>query len=298
MGMRAMMLVLGVGLCAVSFVPSVWAADEHTAEAAEAGSPSEVTPLDVEQLRSAVAAEPDSELREAMQEQLELLESGQLDLERELALGAPELGTPAGGAPDLISPPVNGDTSHMPSSMTPELREQLFNVYEQVAAGGLSEQEARTQAEGILREHGVDPSEMGGPEHDREFGEQQYKEAFERMSPEALEHMSPEAREQMEQYREQAEQYREQAEQYREQMEQNYSAPEHEFEAMTHEYEATTHEYETPTHEYEATTHEYEAPEPMDAPEGAQEAPEYDAPEQPEFNAPEGGQHEYQPPQP
>ena len=293
MGMRIMMQVLGVGLCSLLLVPSAWAADEQTAEAAQIDATPEMT---LEHLRTTIEAEADPELRAAMEEQLELLESGELSLERDLALGAPPsevLGNTTGGLPpDLIGPPVDGGTANMPSYMTPELREQLFNVYDQVGAGELSEGEARTQAEGILREHGIDPRELGGPEHDREFGEQQYKEAFERMSPEALEHMSPEAREQMEQYREQAEQYREQAEQYREQMgterefetmTHEYETQSREFETPTREYEASTREYEAPTHEYEAPTHEYEAPEPMDAPEH-------------EFEMPEGEQHEYQEP--
>lgn len=248
MGRQAMMLALSVGLWTLSFVPSVWAADEPTAEAAEVGSPTGTTPLDVDQLRAAIATEPDPELREAMQEQLELLESGQLDLDRELALGAPELGAP-GGAPELIGPPVDGNPSTMPDYMTPELREQLFNVYDQVAAGGLSEQDARAQAEAILREHGIDPREVG-PGHDREFDEHM-REQFEQMSPEA---------------REQMEQYREQMESYREQMEHEFHAPEHEMESMTREYEA-------PLREQEASF----------------EAPEQPQVEPPEGMHPEGG---------
>lgn len=321
MGMRWMLGLFGASVCSCLLIcPSVRAADEETAEAAPV-SPTDATREHILQEIETVR-QTDPELAATMEEQLELYEAGELDLRapelgagestgtQTLAMGEGSLqGGGLPGGPQFVGPPVEGDAGTMPSYMTPELREQLFNVYDQAAAGGLSEQEARTQAEAILQEHGIDPQEVG-PGHEREFNQ------------EALEHMSPEAREQFEQYREQMDQSREQGEQYREQMEHNYyGAPEHEFETMTHEseataheyesptqeyeattheyeapaheYEATAHEYETPAHEYEAPTHEYETPEPMEAP----DQPEVDAPEGQQYEAPEG-EHEYQPPQP
>ncbi|MBI4353816.1 MAG: hypothetical protein HY595_01125, partial [Candidatus Omnitrophica bacterium] len=74
-----------VGLTAVFFLllslvivaPLVHAVDEPSAEAAEASAPE----MSLEHMRAEIAAEEDPELRAAMEEQLDLIESGQLDLQ-------------------------------------------------------------------------------------------------------------------------------------------------------------------------------------------------------------------------
>jgi hypothetical protein len=338
-------LIFLIGLVTVAAAPSAWAAPEDAAaEAAQVQTP-EAADMTLDHLRQAIAAETDPELRREMEEQLGLFESGQLDLTgRELALGAPTEapgatgantlptegilpGTgpvPGGGqlgAPDVIGPPVE-DQANMPEYMTPALREQLFNVYDQVSAGTLSEQEARTQAETILQEHGIDPREigpghegegehegLGGPREDGGYGLDR-----------AWEQMSPEAREQLEQlhggeHDEHApEVFRELFE--REGLElgapreyegheaqrlefdapmREFETPMREFEASGREYEAAGHEMEAPTREFEAAMREYEAPtHEYEAPTREFEAAvrEYEAPAR-EYEAPT---HEYEAP--
>jgi len=222
MGMRMSIGVVGMVLSTFLALPPVHAADDDAAEAA----PVETDQVTREQILQEIEAtrETDPELAAEMEEQFNLWESGQLDLtaERQVAF---EGSTATGGqtGPELLGPPVElGTTGNMPSYMTPELRDQLFQVYDGVASGQVSEQEARAKAEEVLREHGIDPREMG-PGHEGTSSEQ--REGFER----AWEQMAPEAREQMEQF-----------------------FQEHEGSETTHEYEASEHEYEAPQHEYEA----------------------------------------------
>lgn len=276
MRMRWMMGVGMVGISVFFVTPSVWAADESTAEAAQVPTgviePAGVTEPTREQILQAIDAtrQTDPELAAEMENQLRLFESGELDLraeggvphgttqEGDVTLGVSGGIPNAGVAPGLVGPPVDGQQGEgMPSYMTPELREQLSTVFDRRGAGELTEEEARAQAETILQEHGVDPREVG-PGHEGE-----------------LEHMSPEAREQMEQFFSEHE-AGEQPTMDRETFEREFGT----FEAPTHEYEAVTHEYEAPIHEYEAPTHEYEAPE-FDQPEYEPQGYDYQPPQQP-----------------
>ena len=277
-----MRLAVGlVGLVISTFLalPPVHAADEDaTAEAAQVESP-DTHDVTREQILQEIDAtrETDPELAAEMERQFQQWESGELDLTAERQVAFEGSTANAGqGTPELIGPPVDGGTTGtMPSYMTPELRDQLFQVYDGVANGQVSEQEARAKAEEIMREHGIDSREMG---RGYEGTEQEHREAFER----AMEQMSPEAREQMEKFFEGREvEYREMGQGVEghemergefETMQREYelAAPEapqrefegatREYEAATREYEAATHEYEAPTREFEALTHEYEAP--------------------------------------
>lgn len=335
MGMRVMMGVFGMGLLlTMSSVPSAWAADGD--DAAEAAS---VEPVAVEFDRAHILQEiesvrqTDPELAAEMESQLQLLESGELDLTegaRDVALTAPTTGDttlnaptlrgaggfPSGtlglGAPELIGPPVEGTTGGMPDYMTPELREQLFNVFDGVGRGELTEDQARGQAEAIMREHGIDPREIG-PGHERDGegwgrgiddGSVQFDRDFEQgedykaSMEHAFEQMSPEAREQMEKFFEGHEGTSEREfdgfeREFGTTTERSFEAPMHEYEAATREFEAATHEYEAATREFEAPMHEYEAAtREYEAPTHEYEAPthEYEAPQH-EYEAP---QHEYE----
>lgn len=344
-------LLIIIACVTVVAAPSAWAAPEDAAaEAAQVQAP-EAEDMALDHLRQAVAAETDPELRRVMEEQLQLVESGQLELGgRELALGAPAgdttgtsgspregpipggLPMPGGGqlgAPDLIGPPVE-DQGTLPEYMTPALREQLFNVYDQVSSGVLSEQEARTQAETILREHGIDPREMG-PGHEGEGAHEGFGGLREEGDglDRAWEQMSPEAREQLERlhggeddehapevfrelferegltYESAAREFDAPMREFEAQMrefeasDREYEAAGHEMEAPTREFEAPMREFEAMTREYEAPTHEYEAPtHEVEAPVREYEAPTYEAPtreyEAPE--APEAPEREYEAP--
>ena len=292
MGMRLMMGVFGMGLLfTMSSVPSAWAADgDATAEAASVepvavDAPAiegvDTTDTAREHILQEIEAvrQTDPELAAEMEEQLKLLDSGQLDLTggtnvaftaqasegtTGLLPGSTGLQNSAGpqnatGRPgaELLGPPTEGTGGGMPEYMTPELRDQLFNVFDGVGRGELTEDQARGQAEAILREHGIDPREMGqGHEGNLEHAQGEWdqrggpSEGMER----AGEQMSPEAREQMERFFESEGSSREFEGQAHEQMER-------EFESSQHEYEAATHDYEAPQHEYEAPEHEYEMPE-------------------------------------
>jgi len=261
MGMRVMLGVFGMGLAlTMSSVPSAWAADgDATAEAAFVEPVAVDTPaiehadaMDTtrEQILQEIESvrETDPELAAEMENQLQLLDSGELDLTgaRDAALTAPT-SEGATSLPGSATGQSGGGVGGMPSAMTPELREQLFDVFDSVGRGELTEDQARGQMETIMREHGIDSREMG---QGYEGTEQEHREAFER----AMEQMSPEAREQMER----------------------------EFETFQREYELAAPE--SPEREFEASVHEYEAPE---APEGY-EAPEheYEMPAQQQYEAP------------
>ena len=233
-----------------------------------------------EQILQAIEAtrQTDPELAAEMENQLKLFESGELDLRAEGAVshGRPQEGDGvsqlsggirnAGAGAGLVGPPVDGQQGEgMPSYMTPELQGQLGSVFDRVGTGELTEQEARAQAEAILREHGIDPQEMGsGREETGDHWQGDRGEGFERAY---MERLSPEAREQMEQYFTEHE-AGEQPTMDRETFEREFGT-----------YEAPTHEYGAPTHEYEAPIHEYEAP------------------GQPEHEMPPAPEYDYQPPQ-
>lgn len=283
-------VVVGLALIKLFLVPTCWAADGGSAEAAEVAVPDAAS---VEHIREAIQAETDPELRQAMEEQLQLLESGQLDLqtlERDrLTLGAPPIvtdgtGATGGGRPggQLIGPPVEIGTGGQGQgeSLPPEVRAQLEQLFQERGTGDPARDAAvRAEAEQILREHGIDPREMG-PGHEGEWEREgsywqgDRGEGFERAH---LEQMSPEAREQMERFFSEQE-VGEHSEVNRETFQQDFETFQREYEATTNQYEAPTHEYEAPVNEYEAPTHEYEAP-------------EYDSPEE---NAPRD--YDYQPP--
>ena len=309
MGMRLMMGVFGMGLLfTMSSVPSAWAADgDATAEAASVepvavDAPAiegvDTTDTAREHILQEIEAvrQTDPELAAEMEEQLKLLDSGQLDLTggtnvaftaqasegtTGLLPGSTGLQNSAGpqnatGRPgaELIGPPTEGTGGGMPEYMTPELRDQLFNVFDGVGRGELTEDQARGQAEAILREHGIDPREMGqgheGFERDQGNGEQRggSSEGMER----AFEQMSPEGREQMERFFESEGSSREFEGQTHEQMER-------EFETLQREYELAAPE--SPAREFESSQREYEAPQGYEAPER-----EYQMPEQQQYERP------------
>lgn len=277
-------VVVGLALIQLFLVPTCWAADGGAAEAAEVAVPDAAS---VEHIREAIQAETDPELRQAMEEQLELLESGQLDLqtlERDrLTLGAPPIVTDGTGATGGGFPGGQSQGESLP----PEVRAQLEQLFQEKGTGDPARDAAvRAEAEQILREHGIDPREMGlghEGEWEREGSHWQGDrgEGFERAY---LEQMSPEAREQMERFFTEQE-VGEHSEVNREAFQQEFETFQREYEATTNQYEAPTHEYEAPVNEYEAPTHEYEAPT------HEYEAPEYDSPEE---NAPR--EYDYQPP--
>jgi len=264
MGMRWMTAVVGMGVALLLVTPFAMAADESTAEAAQLEAPQfqpDVTHPTREQILQAIedTRQTDPELAAEMENQLQLFESGELDLSAEggvprgttqegnvtlgVSGGIPSAGRGAG----LVGPPVDGQGEGMPSYMTPELQGQLGSVFDRVATGELTEQEARAQAEAILREHGIDPREIGpGHEGDWEHEEGQWQgdrgEGFERAY---FEQMSPEAREQMEQFFSEHEGESSQID--RETFEREFST----FEAPTHEYEAPIHEYEPQGYDYQ-----------------------------------------------
>ena len=325
-----------LGISLLSALPVVHAAadaasapDEPALDASQGGT-SNAT---LDQLRTAIEAETDPELKDVMKEQLKLVESGQLDLhtletpgtERGGAQGAGtqapldpntghrlvdglpngglvgrpvDLGAPpgSGGSGGTIGPPGEGNGGTL-NYMTPELREQLFTVYDGVANGKMTEQEARAKAEGILQEHGLDPHEVG-PAHDSLDHQGMHEgtnaglersEGFDRV---AMEHMSPEAREQMERFSGDHEMDR--PEQPRELLEHEATGHDpREFETLERADETPTHEYEAASreavsHEYEAPVHDDEASQPHEGPEQQEQAPH------PESQHPES----YAPPQP
>lgn len=313
MGMRSMMRVGMVGICtfALFLVAPTFAhaadesSDESFVEAAEvAGSPE----IGLEHMREEIAAESDPELRAAMEEQLNLLESGQLDLqtlERETAFGAPAgTGETSGTGGSLseavtrqgfLGPPVDtgtGGGSQSGNAMPPDARAELEKIFSQGTGDPSKDSALREQAEQVMEKYGIEREQFGGgmesggsmrEAFERGGGLEQRGEGFERAM---TEHMAPEAREQMERFMSERDmEGREMSHEgmEREMMEREFGGTSsetqtREFEAPTHEYEAPTHEYEAPeapTHEYEAPTHEYEAPE---APTHEYEAPTMESP--------------------
>ncbi len=134
------------------------------------------------QLRAAIEAESDPELKNVMKEQLQLVESGQLDLhtleasttERGSAQaagaqvpaeqhGGPRLVeglVPTGG---LLGQPADGAAGGFPAERLPaEVRTQLEKLFQEKGTGEPSKDaNVRAEAERILKENGIDPREMG-----------------------------------------------------------------------------------------------------------------------------------------
>jgi len=269
-------------------MPASWAADEDAAEAAQVETPE----VSVEHIRAAIEAETDPELREAMADQLELLESGQLDfqtLEREVALGAPP--GPGETSRGFVGPPVDiraggGTTEGGGNYLPPEARAELEAIFSRRTGDPSKDGHLREEAEKVLEKYGVERTEMTSPREAFEQWEQseqgqrtdsatreQYREMSEQYQTEfeqrggleqrgegferaMTEHMAPEAREQMERFMGERESMErggmEHGGMEREMMEREFGGP-----SSERSVEASTHEYEAP----EATTHEYEAPE-------------------------------------
>ncbi|MBI2093801.1 MAG: hypothetical protein HYT88_03655 [Candidatus Omnitrophica bacterium] len=335
MGIRPVMRVgiVGIGIFALFLISPtfVHAADESSVEAAEV--PTATTNVGIEQIRSEIATEEDPELRAAMQEQLQLLESGQLDfqtLEQERTAGTssgPGSNEAGGGrlanslsssSVGLVGPPVEtgtGATNIGGNYMPPEARAELEKIFQQGTGDPSKDAALREQAEKVMEKYGIEAQEAISP-----------REGFERwQNSEEGQRVDPATREN---YREISEKYQAEFErtggyeshgggferdlsdrvpmaeqmtpEAREHMEQEFGASsERSFEAPTHEYESQTHEYEAPTHEYEAPTREYEATtREYEAPTREYEAPthEYEAPTH-EYEAPEQEAPEYEAPE-
>ncbi|OGW91166.1 MAG: hypothetical protein A3D28_04875 [Omnitrophica bacterium RIFCSPHIGHO2_02_FULL_63_14] len=325
MGMRWVMAVVGLGMSSFLAVPSGLAADGTSAEAAE---PSGAPGIAVEQIREAITAESDPELRAAMEEQLHLLESGELDfqtLERGPSLGAPAGAgeIPGGRVADtfpgggVVGPPVDigrGGTGGQTGgdSLPPEARAELEKIFSQGTGDPSKDGHLREQAEKVFEKYGVEgPTRIDG-DHDSEGQVTAPREAFERWERSGGgQQADPATREQ---YREMSEQYQAEFErgggvergmehmapEAREQMERVMNERDmqgHEMERGGMEREMMERElggpssersYEAPTREYEAPTHEYEVP-----------TREYEAPTR-EYEAPtheyEAPTHEYEAP--
>lgn len=276
-------MIVGVSLALCAGHVAARAADG--AGAAEPGvADHAVADPALEQIRAAVNAEADPELRAAMEEQFHLLETGQLELtDREFGRGAAE---GVAGAPADAGVGPRGD-DHLPT----EARARLEQLFQEEGTGHPAlDGEVRAKAAEILKEYGIDPKEFGpGHEGDQERGgvgrggdEARGREdvGLER----AFEQMSPEAREQMERVYQERE------------MGRGGEGPMHEQDAPMRDFEAPTSD--APAHEYEAPTHDVEAPQPdHDAPQHEYETPAYEAPTQ-DAHAPEQPEHESQPPQP
>ena len=325
-GMRwAMWVVAGAGLGLLLPIPVARAADGDVVEAAAEASASDAS---LDHIRAEIAAESDPELRTAMEEQLQLLESGQLDfqtIEREVALGAPTgagetsgAGTrladtlPGGG---LVGPPVDigigggttGGGTSGGDSLPPEARAELEAIFSQGSGDPSKDGHLREQAEQVFEKYGIEhPTFGGGGDYEgrgegmEHSGGSSSREAFERggafeqrgegFERAMTERMAPEAREQMERFMSE-----------RESMERG--GMEHggmEREMMEREFggpssersvEAPTREIEAPTRETEAPTREYEAPtHEYETPTHESETPtrEYEAPTSPEYPSGDG----------
>lgn len=289
----------------VSLVLCVGHVSARAADGAEAAEPAvadhAVADSALEQIRAAVDAETDPELRAAMEEQFHLLETGQLELtDRELWRGTAE-GVADASTGGRVAEALSIGGRLEPStdvgvglrgdeSLPAEARTRLEQLFQEEGTGHSAQDgEVRAKAEEILKEYGIDPSEFGpGHEGDHErggFGRGDHETrgqedvGLER----AFEQMSPEAHEQMERVYQERE------------MERGVEGPMHEQDAPMREFEAPT--FEAPTHEYEAPTHDFEAPQhEYEAPQHEYETSDHEAPQQ-EYQAPEQMEHEYQPPQ-
>lgn len=222
------LVMVGVGILCLSRGGTVaWAADggSDTAEAAQIGT----DPIGAQAGADAVheqmlqdieaSRQTDPELAAEMEHQLELFESGELDLRQshDAQEGGFALGTPVNdggvtvpqGGPALLGRPGEEDRSMDTRFQQVQSDPRMQELRQQMESGGLSEGQAREQVFEILREHGLEPN--NGREWDREGMshegmrsegvmregaglERERAGGFER----ALEHMAPDAREQME----------------------------------------------------------------------------------------------------
>lgn len=271
----AMLVVTLTTLAFAGFLFFSFLAQAAETEEAPAAS---FEPVALEQLRTAIEAEQDLELRHVMEEQYQLLESGQLDLTHELDTARGTPGTVDNNAqvsqlpemlagPGLVGPPIDigtGGGTPLPSgeSLPPEVRGELEKLFQEKGTGDPSQDQAvREEAEKILEQYGIERPESWGQDHEHQQWEHEAGPGpLEHVSPEALEHMAPEAREQLERFFEAPEHEftdRPEAGREVETFSREYEAPSHEQEAP----EALVHEYEAPTHEFEAPTQEYQGPE-------------------------------------
>ncbi len=180
MGKRWLIAVVGIGVGVVLASPSVWAADGTTAEAAPADAvvPTEVSNETLTHLRSAIAEETDPELRQTMEEQLQLLESGQLDLttEMDVAQGAAPPSGEAGAQQtsrlaDMLTggrlagqpiDPGTGGGGTSGETLPPQARAELEKLFQEKGTGDPSKDgHVREEAEKILERYGIDPREIG-----------------------------------------------------------------------------------------------------------------------------------------
>jgi hypothetical protein len=252
---RLASVVIGVGMQVSVAMPSAWAADGGTAEAAETAAADMTRERILQEIETARVADP--ELAQEMERQLELLESGELTLEaleREGALGGPPVDLSGGEGPlpmPVVIGPDGQGTPPDPRFQAVESDPRMQELREQFESGQLTEDQARERVFEVLRDHGIDP--MEGREWDHPEGglrdgmTPEHREEFERM----WESMTPEAREQMERM---------------------HDGQEHEFEAPMREFDAPMHEYEVPAYE---------------APEQTHEMPPYDPSQQPEQQMPQ-----------
>lgn len=290
--------VLGFGVSLLLVASTSWAADgDVAAEAAttetafdQAGH--EEILATIEETRKA-----DPELAREMEQQLKLLESGELNLqdletaERSLAMGAPPTPTEttAGGGltggfrgAELLGPPVDTGIGGGAGGgrLPPEARKELEELFKQGTGDPNSEKdrELREKAGEILEKYGVDPREMGtgreGHDGTSREGMNSPREAFEQWERSEQGRSTDPAM--VEQYREQAEQYQaefergggfehaleQMAPEAREQMERHFGEGEHPGrEAGERGFEAIERGgQETSGREHEATTREYDAP--------------------------------------
>ena len=175
---RAVMGMLAV--CVTFLALETLASRALAAEDASAASPA----LDLEHVRAAITAESDPELRAAMQEQLQLLESGQVDLqhlERDMIVGVPTgtgETTGTGGrlaetAPGVgfVGPPVDigtGGGATGGNYLPPEARAELEKIFSQGAGDPSKDGHLREQAEKVFEKYGIDrPAPIDG-DHDSE----------------------------------------------------------------------------------------------------------------------------------
>ena len=243
MGMRMRWMAVLVMLVSIlGLAPTnASAANGDTAEAAEVARPD----MNREQILQTIETtrQTDPELAAEMERQLELFDSGELDLQDHDTLTPPSEsadGLPS-GAPELIGPPVEtGGSGQDPRFEAVQSDPRMQELHERFESGELTEDEAREQVFDILRDHGIEPDNGREWEHP----EGAFEHGLELERGEGFEHMAPEAREQLE-----------------------HDMLERTYETLEHEYEAPAHEYETLEHEYEAPAYEYEAPE--------QESPEH-----------------------
>lgn len=183
-GMRwAIWVVAGTGLGLLLSIPVVRAADGD-GDVVEAAAEADASDASLDHIRAGIAAESDPELRAAMEEQLQLLESGQLDfqtIEREVARGAPTGGGETSGAGTrladtvpgggLVGPPVDigigggttGGGTSGGDSLPPEARAELEAIFSQGTGDPSKDGHLREQAEKVFEKYGIDqPGRIDG----------------------------------------------------------------------------------------------------------------------------------------